>query len=179
MIVTLLLSFLAAEAEAPTLGLSLQPPSIELPSPEPAVQCEPGMTLFDPDPVPLVVDKVIEYTDDENMKRKWVLRQGILLSECGFVEVLNTQAEHGRMRVELNALRVLTKMKEDFWVKAEYQYQERVMKLEEERAAALEPSLWDEWKSFIMFGAGIVVAGFATWGVVELMKAQASWNSSL
>lgn len=173
MIAILLLVLSSAEAGAtPLLGSSLQPPDVKLPPPAPAVKCEPGMTVFEPDPVPLMVDKVIEYYDDENLWNKWTLRQGILVSECGFVEILNIRAEHTRMTLELQTLEAVTAMRSDFWRGAELRYQKRILELEEERAAALEPSLWDEWKGYVLFAAGVATAGLVIWGSVEVMKAQ-------
>ena len=131
-----------ASSRKPFEGTRLELHNVELTPPTPAIECVPGMTVFEPDPVPLPLDTVIEYTDELKRRRTWVLRQGILVSECGFIEILNIKAEHGRMKTELKSLNELMKVQESLWASAEEQYQRRISELEE----ATAPSLWDEWK---------------------------------
>lgn len=176
---TLLLLALLSGGETEGLGFSLASPAFQLPPPEPAVPCTSDMTTFEPDPVPILTDLVVAYLDADGKHKTWTLRPGILMSECGFTQVLNIKAERQRMEVEVRVLTHLTQFYQQNWARAEASYQDRILGLEKERNAALESSWWDDWKGPTMFVLGAITAVAATLVVVEIVKAEAKWASAL
>ena len=136
----LLLALLAAEPaersdEAMPLGMTSVPLQIDLeqylPPLKPPVPCDPGMTTFEPKPTPLAGDFGISYIDQKTGKKSsWLLEPGMLVSECGFVEMINIRAEHKRLKLELSSLRDLRVREFDLWKQAELGYQTRIVGLE-------------------------------------------------
>jgi hypothetical protein len=126
------------------------------------------MLTFDPDPVPFDDTVVIPYKDADKKQQHWKLRPGILLSECGFVHVINTAAEHKRLKIEVEALTTLKETRDRQWVKAELGYQDTIVKLQDDLRKANSPSFWETYDGPIMFGAGIVATALVFWGTIEL-----------
>jgi len=176
--ITILLLVTAADAEEPPLGISLRPPTLELPPRPERVKCEEDMTRFNPDPVPLLENKVVAYKDADEKYMTWTLRPGILMSECGFVDHLNVLAEHKAMQAELNAVVQWMNLATKFWSEAETQYQTRIVELEEDVKDAREPTLWDEIKTPLAFFLGAAVTVGLIFGTAEIIKAMAKWNEA-
>jgi len=157
------------------LGTSAVPPNTDiekyLEPPAPPVPCEQDMTTFDPSPVPLHDDFTIRYKDPEGNNQTWILHPGMLVSECGFVEIINTAAEHKRMKRELGILTELRLRERDIWMQAEWGYQTRIVELEQDLKEERTGTWWDEWKGEVMFGLGIAVTAAVIIGSVEIIQA--------
>jgi len=157
------------------LGTSLVPPNIDiekyLTPPPPPVPCEQDMTTFEPSPVPLHDDFTIRYKDQEGNNQTWILQPGMLVSECGFLEIINTAAEHKRMKHELGVLTKLRLREYDIWRQAEWGYQTRIVELEQDLKEERTGTWWDEWKGEVMFGLGIAVTAAVIVGSVEIIQA--------
>lgn len=157
--------------EAPELGVSAVPPAVDVekflpPIPEP-VPCEESMTDFMADPTPLVGNFTIRYLDQDENPQSWILRQGVLISECEAVRVVNIRTRAKRLHLELGAYQNLRFKERDLWRLAEHEYQIRILGLENE----LQESFWDEWKFEIGVGVGIGVAAALVVGAVEIVQA--------
>lgn len=172
---TLLVAVLLAADPTP-LGVSMLPPSIDLEKylepVKPPVPCEPDMTTFEPSPVPLHDIFTVYYNDKAGKKTAWELRPGVLMSECGFVDVINTASDHKRLGRELGVMTQLRIREFELWRQAESQYQVRIVGLEKELAEANTPSFWDEWKGPVMYGLGIATAVAVVVGAASLVGGQ-------
>ncbi len=166
---------IAATLSTPPLGFSLRPPSLELdPAPKP-VECAADMTTFEPSPVPFDDVHIIPYRiEGERQPQHWKVRPGVLLSECGFVGVINTRASAKRLRLEVESLWNLVYARDTAWEKAETNYQDTIVKMMDDLRAANTPSFWEEWDGAIMFGIGILVTAGAVAGTAAIIKALSS-----
>jgi len=157
-----LLCFLLA---VPDLGLPKLDIDTYLAPPDPPVVCVEDMTRFDPSPVPIDEPLGIKYTDD-GKPQVWLLRPGLLISECEAVNVINLKTEHQRMKLELRVLRDLRDREHDLWDVREKQFQVTVEELQD----MTTPGFWDEWKAPIMYGAGVMTAVAILWATAEIVK---------
>jgi len=167
----------APEADRPKLplGASAVPPAVDVekflpPAPEP-VPCEESMTDFVAAPTPLVGDFTIRYRDQDEKPQSWILHQGVLISECEAVKVVNIRTKTKRLQLELGAYKTLRFKERDLWGLAEYEYQIRILGLEKELKDAQEESFWDEWKFEIGIGVGIGISAALVVGAVEIVQA--------
>lgn len=180
MIALLFSIVLAVDPLPPTtaLGVSALPPSINLDQylepAKPPVPCTDDMTTFEPSPVPLDGEVNVPYLDRSGRKTSWILRPGILVSECGFVEIINTASEHKWLLREIGVLRQLRIKEFELWRQVEGQYQVNILRLEQELEDAKVPTLWDSWKAPIMYGLGIATAVGVMAGTAALVNAAGS-----
>jgi hypothetical protein len=157
------------------LGFSLMPPDMDLTPPAKKVRCEKDMLTFGPDPVPFDHNIWIPYEAAGGEKTRWKLRPGVLLSECGFVHMLNIKIEHKQLKIEADSLHTLLSIRSQGWDTAEREYQTTIVKLQDDLRKANQPSLWEENDGTIGLVVGLVLgigAGIAmVFGGIEMVKA--------
>lgn len=177
---TALLLAVMLAADPTPLGVTLVPPNMDveqyLAPPAPPVECAPDMSRYEQIPISLKEPVALKLTDENGQRYDLTLRSGMLLSDCGFVKVINTAAEHKRLTRELTIIKDLRLKERDLWTQGEAKYQLRIMELEEKLKDARTPSFWDEWKAPIMYGLGIVTAVGVTVGTAYLIDSLGGGN---
>ena len=175
MMTLLLATMLVANPAVGTpLDVSLVPPNMDmekyLAPPSPPVKCSDDMTRYEQIPVSVKDAVELKLTNENDEEYMLLLRSGMLMSDCGFVRVINTAVEHKRFKLELGTIKDLRLKERDLWTQGEYKYQLRIMELEEQLKNARMPSFWDEWKAPIMYGLGIATAIGVTVGTAYMVN---------
>jgi hypothetical protein len=163
------------EDQPAPLGASAVPPAVDVekflpPAPEP-VPCTPDMTDFEGEPTPFPTEHRVKYMRPDGGWTEWVLRPGVLISECEAVRSVNLKTKAKRLQIELDAFKALRVKEFELWRLAERNYQLRIVGLENELKDAQKVSFWDEWKFEIGIGLGIAVSAALVVGSVEIIQA--------